>query len=97
MKFYTNVVMIGDNFLVRGYDKGEYFQVREKYSPTLFVPSKKKTNYKTLEGNYVEKIKPGTVRESREFLKQYEFVDNFPIYGQDRFIYQYIDDSYPED
>ncbi len=61
MKFYTNVVMIGDNFLVRGYDKGEYFQVREKYSPTLFVPAKKKTNYKTLEGKYVEKIKPGTV------------------------------------
>jgi len=97
MKFYTNVVMIGDNFLVRGYDKGEYFQVREKYSPTLFVPAKKKTNYKTLEGKYVEKIKPGTVRESREFIKQYEFVDNFPIYGQDRFIYQYIADSYPED
>jgi len=89
--------MIGDHFLVRGYDKGEYFQVREKYSPTLFVPSKKKTKYQTLEGDYVGKIKPGTVRETREFLKQYEHVENFPIYGQDRFIYQYIADSYPED
>ena len=45
MKFYTNVVMIGDHFLVRGYDRGEYFQFREKYSPTLFVSAKKKTKY----------------------------------------------------
>ena len=96
MKFYTNVVMIGDHFLVRGYDKGEYFQFREKYSPTLFVPAKKRTKYQTLEGDYVEKIKPGTVRETRDFIKKYEFVEDFPIYGQDRFIYQYIADSYPE-
>ena len=45
MKFYTNVQMIGDNFLVRGYDNGEYIQFREKYNPTLFVPSNKKTFY----------------------------------------------------
>jgi len=97
MKFYTNVVMIGDHFLVRGYDRGEYFQFREKYSPTLFVSAKKKTKYQTLEGEYVEKIKPGTVRESRDFVKRYEFVENFDVYGQDRFIYQYISDTYPED
>ena len=88
--------MIGDKFLVRGYDSGEYFQTREKYNPTLFVSSKKKTNYMTLDGEYVDKIKPGTVRESRDFIKQYEYVDNFNVYGQDRFIYQYISDSYPE-
>ncbi len=63
----------------------------------MFVTAKKKTKYQTLEGEYVEKIKPGTVRESRDFIKKYEFVENFPIYGQDRFIYQYIADSYPED
>ena len=97
MKFYTNVVMIGDKFLVRGYDNGEYFQIREKYNPTLFVSSNKKTNYMTLEGQYVEKIKPGGVRDSRDFIKQYEYVDNFNVYGQDRFVYQYISDSYPED
>ena len=89
--------MIGDHFLVRGYDNGEYFQIREKYNPRLFVSCNKKTKYMTLEAEYVEKIKPGTVRESRDFLKQYENVDNFNVYGQDRFIYQYISDSYPED
>ena len=97
MKFYTNVQMIGDNFLVRGYDNGEYIQFREKYNPTLFVPSNKQTFYKTLEGEYVEPIKPGSVRDCRDFYKKYEEVDHFKIYGNERYIYQYISDKYPEE
>tara|TARA_B100001093_G_scaffold172067_1_gene164849 strand:- start:4542 stop:7031 length:2490 start_codon:yes stop_codon:yes gene_type:complete len=96
MKFYTNVQMIGDSFLVRGYDNGEYIQFREKYNPTLFVPSKKKTFYKTLDGEYVAPIKPGSVRDCRDFYKKYEEVDEFKIYGNERYIYQYISDKYPE-
>ena len=97
MKFYTNVQMIGDQFLVRAYENGEYIQFREKYKPTLFVPSKKETFYKTLDGNYVEPIKPGFVSDCREFLKSYGDVDNFKIYGNERYIYQYISDKYPQD
>jgi len=97
MKFYTNVQMIGDSFLVRGYDNGEYIQFREKYNPTLFVPSNKKTFYKTLEGQYVEPIKPGSVRDCRDFYKKYEEVEHFKIYGNERYIYQYISDKYPEE
>ena len=48
MKFYTNVQLVGDNFLVRGYENGKHFMTREKFNPTLFVPSKRPTNYKTL-------------------------------------------------
>ena len=97
MKFYTNVQMIGDQFLVRAYDNGEYIQFREKYKPTLFVPAKKKTFYKTLDGDYVEPIKPGFVSDCREFLKSYGEVDNFKVYGNERYIYQYISDKYPQD
>ena len=97
MKFYTNVQMVGDKFLVRGYEDGKHFMVREEFHPTLFVPSKKKTNYKTLEGEYVQSVKPGTVRECREFFKQYDSVDGFEIYGNERYIYQYIADKYPEE
>ena len=48
MRFYTNVQMVGDNFLVRGYEDGRHFATREKFYPTLFVDSKKKTKYKIL-------------------------------------------------
>ena len=84
MKFYTNVQMVGDKFLVRGYEDGKHFMVRDEFNPTLFVPSKKKTNYKTLEGEYVQAVKPGNVRECREFFKQYDGVDGFEIYGNER-------------
>ena len=97
MRFYTNVQLIGNEFLIRGYDNGDHFQIREKYSPTLFVLSQKPTKYKTLDGKYVEPIQPGYVKECREFYKKYEDVNNFDIYGNNRFIYQYISDNYPED
>ena len=97
MKFYTNVQMVGDKFLVRGYEDGKHFMVREEFHPTLFVPSKKQTYYKTLEGEYVQPVKPGTVRDCREFFKQYENVDGFAVYGNERYIYQYIADKYPEE
>jgi DNA polymerase elongation subunit (family B) len=89
--------MVGDYFLVRGYENGKHFMTREKFSPTFFVSSNKKTEYKTLEGDYVEAIQPGTVRECRDFIKRYEGVENFKIYGNERFIYQYISENYPED
>ena len=97
MKFYTNVQLIGNKFLVRGYDNGEHVQFRDDYNPTLFVPSKKETKYKTLEGEYVESIQPGFVRDCREFYKKYQDVENFKIYGNDRYVSQYISDKYPED
>ena len=97
MRFYTNVQMVGDNFLVRGYENGKHFANREKFYPTLFVSSNKKTKYKTLEGDYVEAVKPGTVRESRDFIKKYDGVEGFKVFGNERFIYQYISEQYPED
>ena len=96
MRFYTNVQMVGDNFLVRGYEDGKHFATREKFYPTLFVDSKRKTKYKTLDGLPVEPIEPGTVRECREFIKKYNDIENFNVYGNERFIYQYISSKYPE-
>jgi DNA polymerase elongation subunit (family B) len=89
--------MIGNQFLVRGYENGKQVMFKEEYSPTLFIKSNKKTKYKTLEGEYVQEIKPGSVKDCREFYKKYADVDNFKIYGNDRYIYQYISDKYPED
>jgi len=97
MRFYTNVQMVGDHFLVRGYENGRHFATREKFYPTLFIPSNKKTKYQTLEGEYVESVQPGSVRECRDFIARYKDVDNFSVYGNDRYIYQYISEKYPEE
>ena len=37
------------------------------------------------------------MRDCREFYKKYEGVDNFKIYGNDRYVSQYISEKYPED
>jgi len=96
-RFYTNVQMVGDHFLVRGYENGRHFATREKFYPTLFIPSNKKTKYKTLDGEYVESVQPGSVRECRSFIDRYKQVENFKVYGNDRYIYQYISEMYPEE
>ena len=97
MRFYTNVQMVGDHFLVRGYENGKHFMTREKFNPTLFVPSNKKTKYQTLDGEYVESVQPGSVRDCREFIKKYEGVENFKIHGNTHYIYQYISENYPQE
>jgi len=97
VKFYTNIQLIGNQFLIRGYENGKHVTHREEWKPTLFVPSKRKTKYKTLEGDSVEPIQPGFVRDCREFYKKYDEVENFKIYGNDRYVYQYISEKYPED
>ena len=95
-RFYTNVHMVGDNFLVRGYENGKKVSFKEKFQPTLFVKSKREGEWKTLDGESVEPIQPGTVRECREFFRKYDGVDGFKIYGNERYIYQYISDTYSE-
>ena len=97
MKFYTNVQLIGNQFLVRGVENGNRFEFRDEFFPTLYVKSKKKTKYRTLSGDNVDEVHPGTVRDCREFYKKYDEVDGFEIYGNDRYIYQYISEKYPED
>ena len=98
MRFYTNVQMVGNRFLVRGYENGQSFMSEdENFQPTLFVKSHKPTKYKTLSGEPVDTVKPGYVRDCRDFYKKYEDVKGFEIYGNDRYVCQYISDKYPED
>src|SRR6056300_771876 len=97
LRFYTNVQLIGNQFLVRGVENSKRFKTRDEFFPTLFVKSKKDSKYRTLGGEAVEPINPGTVRDCREFYKKYDEIDGFEIFGNDRYIYQYISEKYPED
>jgi len=96
-RFYTNVQLVGNQFLVRGYENGKSFITRDEWRPTLYVPSKQKSKFKSLSGKYLEPVVPGYVRDCREFYKKYDGVDGFEIYGNDRYIYQYISENYPEE
>ena len=61
MNFYTSVEQAGNRLLVRGYENGNRFNVRVPFNPTLFLPSKNYSEWKTLEGECVEPHKFGSV------------------------------------
>ena len=93
-KYYTNVACIGNNILYRGVKEGRRVKLKVAYTPTLFLPSKKETAYKTLEGEFLEPMKFESVREARDFIKRYDEVSNFKIFGNSSYQYAFIADEF---
>jgi len=95
--FYTNVQVYGSKILYRGIENGKKVRQRVDYHPTLFIPSQKPTKFTTVTGDHVSDIKPGTIRECRDFVKQYEDVQGFKIYGNQKYEYAFISDQHPKE
>jgi DNA polymerase elongation subunit (family B) len=98
---YTNVFQYGNKMLVRGYDhNGKPYKQKVEFQPTLFVDSKKSdqvSEWKTLDGKTVYPVKPGSIKESKDFIERYKDVHGFGIYGLNQYEYQYIADRYPDE
>ena len=97
MKFYTNIEQAGNRILVRGYENGERVQYRVNYNPKLYVLSNKQTDHKSLDGRFLKEVSPGSINDCRQFINQYEGVEGFEIHGNTRYLYQYINEAYPDD
>jgi DNA polymerase elongation subunit (family B) len=93
--FYTNVQCFGNNILYRGIQNGKRVKDKINYCPSLFIPSKKITNYTSLEGDYLDEKKFASVKAARDYIKQFEGVSGAPrICGQTRFEYAFIADQH---
>ena len=110
MQFYTSVLRYGNNLLVRGYKDGQQYQRKVPFKPTMYVPSKPKDmrlftrgyqehleGWKSLDGVAVEPMTFGDMKDASDFVKRYEHVSNFQIYGNSNFIAQYITEQHPND
>jgi DNA polymerase elongation subunit (family B) len=97
MKFYTSVEQSGDSILVRGYEHGRSFQDKVKFNPTLYLPSLKKSEWKTLDGKHVRPVKQGTIKDAKRFIEEHKDIPDFDICGQTRFLNQYIFEEYPDE
>lgn len=95
--FYTNVQVYGSRILYRGVHNGRRVRNKVDYFPTLFVPSNKPTEFTTVTGDYLAEVKPGNIRECRDFVKQYEGVEGFKIYGNQKYEYTFISDNHPHE
>ena len=95
MNFYTYARHYGNDILFRGVKNGKRFTARHEFQPTLFVKSKEKSKYKSIFGENVSPIKFPTNKEATAFFDSYKDVENFPIFGQNYYAYQYITENYP--
>jgi hypothetical protein len=97
-KFYTNAVEQGNNILVRGYDRGRAFEEKIPYKPTMYLPSKRdNAEWKDIRGNNLDTVEFESMREAKDFIKKYDDISNFKIYGMPRFLYTYLNEEYPNE
>tara|TARA_R100000951_G_scaffold57441_1_gene48243 strand:+ start:1577 stop:4102 length:2526 start_codon:yes stop_codon:yes gene_type:complete len=95
--FYTNVMIRGNDILYRGIENGRRVKRKIPYQPTLFVPTNKKTEWKTLDGRAVEEFKVGSILETNTFMKEHRNVSGLEIHGNLNYVYSYIADEFPGD
>ena len=90
--FYTYVGQHWDDILVSGYENGIKFNRKVKYTPYLFVPGN--GEFKTVDGKNLSRIDFDSIKEAREFAKQYDEIANFKIYGLSNYPYVYLYEKY---
>ena len=99
-EFYTNLVLLGNDILYRGYENGQPVQYREKSQPVMYlVPDaqQKPSKYKTLDGRKAYPKQFDGARDAREFLKQYENAAGLEVHGYERYLYQHISKKFPSE
>ena len=98
MSFYTNVLRFKNNIFYRGYDaKGQRVMKKEMFKPTFFVSSKEQSSWKGLDGNNVSPLDFPSMYEANQWLRQNIDVSGRHIYGNKKFIQQYITEKFPRD
>lgn len=94
-EYYTHVYRSGKFLLVRGRtSEGKAFREKVAYKPSHYVPSDDIADCTSLDGKKLRKIDFSSMWEARDFIKKYDGLDNFSIYGFNRYEYNFIYEKY---
>ena len=96
MNFYKNVIEHKGKLLIRGVLNGKDYKDKINFGPTLYALSKEHSQYKTLQGQSLKPLEFTSINAARRFRRDIA-TDNSPVYGLERYHYQYIGSEYPED
>ena len=96
MNFYKNVIEHNGKLLIRGILNGKEYKEKIDFGPTLYALTQEHSQYKTLQGQFLKPIEFKTIKDARRF-KRDTATENSPIFGLERYHYQYIGSEYPED
>src|SRR5579863_7107826 len=94
MLFYTYVGRKGNYVYEKGYRDGKPFKNKILYKPYLFVDSNEKSEYKTIHGKSVAKMKFDSISDANGFTYKYKSMPEFKIYGLTNYEFTYIYDTY---
>jgi len=95
MNFYKSVIEHKGKILVRGIHDGKEYKERIDFGPTLYSLTQEKTEFKTLQGQNLKPITFKTIDGARRFRREV-VTENSPIYGLERYHYQYINKFHPD-
>lgn len=99
-KFYTNIRLYGNTFLHRYIEVidgiAHYRMSKDSdFMPTVFSTSKKETGWKNLYGVDVLPKVCDSIRDAKDWIKDYSDVSGIEIHGGNDFLAEYIASNYP--
>ena len=99
MSFYTNVCRYGNTILYRGYNAhGHRIYKRDnEFKPTFYTESKTQTEWRSLDGRNIAPIQMDNMREAKEWLQTNKDVAGRKIFGNHKYLQQYITQRFPRD
>jgi hypothetical protein len=97
--FYTCIERKMNTLLYRGYDlDGQKVYDTFKFRPVMYLESKdKNAKWRSLDGVPLEPMRFDSMSDCRAFIKNYEGIDSFKIYGNDRHIPAFIQAEFPNE
>ena len=96
MNFYKSVIEHRGKLLVRGNFDGKEWKEKLDFKPTLYSLTQEETEFKTLQGQFLKPITFKSINDARTFRRDVA-TENSPIYGLERYHYQYIGKEWPEE
>ena len=96
MNFYKNVIEHRGKLLVRGIKNGKDYKQRMDFMPTHYSLTNEKSPYKNLQGQNLKPFTLDNIFDARRFRKEMTEMRS-PVYGLERYHYQYIGQEYPKD
>jgi len=94
LNFYKDVIEHRGNLLIRGIHDGKEFKEKINFKPTLFSITQKNTGHTNLQGQNLKPITFNSIPKAREFKRSYQNSSS-PLYGNERYHFQYIAKEYP--
>jgi DNA polymerase elongation subunit (family B) len=91
--FYTNIYSLGNKINVKSVVNGKREIYKDEYNPVVFVPTQRRSKFKTLDGEVVGSIRPGNISETRSFIERNKKL-GLETFGYTEWNHQYIAENF---